>query len=104
MITFKVKELQNLEANLIEFEIEGGITTPEEAFQVELPKVPLNKGLILSGRGPIWLYGRLIHHYHPSRWIGVFDPRLNGAVVVASHWPAVKPGQVIKLTENGPKG
>ncbi len=97
MINFKVEELRKLEAILVEFEIEGGIVTPQEAFSVPLPEVPLNRGIVLSGRGPIWFYGRLIHHYHPSRWIAVFDPRLEGAVVVASHWPTVKPGQILKL-------
>ena len=97
MIKFKEKNISNLEAVLIEFEIEGGITTPEEAFSVPLPKVPSAKGVIISGRGPIWFYGRLIHHFHPARWVAIFDPRLGGAVVVASHWPQVKPGQVISL-------
>ena len=99
MIRFSQRELPSLDALLVEFEIEGGITTPEEAFSAPLPEVPPAKGVILSGRGPIWLYGRLIHHFHPARWVAVFDPRLGGAVVVASHWPEVKPGQVIELDD-----
>jgi CRISPR-associated protein Csx3 len=99
LIKFTVKELPHLEARLVKFEIEGGITTPEEAFSTPLPEVAPGKGVILSGRGPIWLYGRLIHHFHPARWVAVFDPRLGGAVVVASHWPEVKPGQVIELDD-----
>jgi CRISPR-associated protein Csx3 len=97
MIEFRQKNLPELGAVLIEFEIEGGITTPEEVFSVPLPQVPPARGVIISGRGPIWLYGRLIHHFHPARWVAVFDPRLGGAVVVASHWPEVKPGQIIEL-------
>lgn len=90
MIEFNVRELPGLDAVLVEFEIEGGITTPQEAFSVPIPQVRPGKGVVISGRGPVWFYGRLIHHFHPSRWIGVFDPRLNGAVVVASHWPSVR--------------
>jgi len=54
-----------------------------------------NKGVILSGRGPIWLYGFLIHFYHPTLWVATYDPRLNGAVVVESHTVKVKIGDVI---------
>jgi len=99
VIDFKVSDLPDLEAVLVEFEIEGGVTTPEEAFSVPLPEVPPARGVILSGRGPVWLYGRLVHHFHPARWVAVFDPRLGGAVVVASHWPEVKPGRLIKLDD-----
>jgi len=98
VINFRVSDLPDLNAVLVEFEIEGGITTPQEAFSVSLPEVPSAKGVVVSGRGPVWLYGRLVHHFHPARWVAVFDPRLNGAVVVASHWPEVKPGEVLKIS------
>ncbi len=98
MITFNVSEVLGGEALLVEFEIEGGVTTPKEAFSVELPPVPYGKGVILSGRGPIWLYGRLLHHFHPAKWVAVFDPRL-GAVVVQSHTREVKEGDVIEIGE-----
>jgi len=96
VIRFKTSEVLKGKATLLEFWIENGVTTPKEAFSVELPKVPLNRGVILSGRGPIWLYGRLIHYYHPARWVAVYDPRL-GAVVVQSHVPDVKEGEVIEI-------
>ena len=96
MIKFEVKPIKNLPANLVSFEIEGGITTPSEAFSVEIPQVPLNKGVVISGRGPIWFYGRLIHYFHPARWIAVFDPRL-GAVVVSSHDKEFPEGKVLEV-------
>ncbi len=96
MIKFKTSEVLNGKATLVEFHIDGGITTPEEAFSVELPKVPFNKGVIISGRGPIWFYGRLIHYFHPSKWVAVYDPRI-GAVVVQSHDPSVKEGEIIQI-------
>ena len=98
MIKFKTSEILNGEAVLVEFEIENGVTTPEEAFSVKLPPVPYGKGVILSGRGPIWFYGRLIHHFHPAKWVAVFDPRI-GAVVVQSHTKEVKEGDVIEFLE-----
>ena len=54
-------------------------------------------GVVISGRGPVWLYGFLVHYYHPVKWVATHDPRLQAAVVVASHTPEVKPGDVIKL-------
>ncbi len=96
MIRFKTSEILDGKATLVEFKIDGGVTTPEEAFSVKLPDVPLNRGVIISGRGPIWFYGRLIHHYHPARWVAVYDPRL-GAVVVQSHDTEVKEGKVIEF-------
>lgn len=83
---------------LIEFQIEGDICTPDILATVKPPEVDATKGVILSGRGPVWLFGYLIHHYHPTAWIATFDPRLGGGVVVASHTKGVKAGDV-KLTD-----
>lgn len=55
-----------------------------------------SKIVILSGRGPIWLYGHLIHYYHPVKAIAIFDPRLDGAVVVESHTKEFKVGDLIE--------
>ena len=43
------------------------------------------KGVVLSGRGPVWLYAALAHNYHATAWVGTFEPRLAGAVVVERH-------------------
>jgi CRISPR-associated protein Csx3 len=94
MINFHLETLEKHPATLITFNIENNVTTPEEAFNVELPEVPFDKGIILSGRGPIWLFARLIHHYHPTKWVAVHDPRI-GYIVVQSHCPEKKEGQVI---------
>ena len=59
-----------------------------------------NKGVILSGRGPIWLYGFLIHYYNPTLWVATYDPRLQGAVVVQSHTSNIKAGDIIPITQN----
>lgn len=55
------------------------------------------KGIILSGKGPIWLYGYLVHYYHATQWVATYDPRLDGAVVVESHVTDVSVGDIIKL-------
>lgn len=47
--------------------------------------IPAGDGVVISGRGPIWLYAALVHHYHPAAWVATFDPRLGGGVVVERH-------------------
>jgi CRISPR-associated protein Csx3 len=96
MINFSTQDVSIHTATLITFNIEGGVTTPEEVFSVELPQVRLDKGVILSGRGPIWLFARLIHHYHPARWIAVHDPRI-GYIVAQSHCKERREGEILEV-------
>lgn len=56
-----------------------------------------HKGVVLSGRGPIWLYGFLIHFYHPTKFVATYDPRLQGAVIVESHDSNFKVGDVVPV-------
>ncbi len=87
---------------LIEFELKRELE-PEDLKKINPPD-PIKGGfssdlIILSGRGPIWLYGYLIHFYHPTKAIAIFDPRLEGAVVVESHSKEFKVGDTIKIKE-----
>lgn len=90
MIVFKtssVKAADKYPATLLEFQIEGdGNIDPGDipTAIANLPKIDGTKGVIISGRGPVWLFGALLHHLHVTRWSATFDPR-QGAVVVASH-------------------
>jgi len=93
-IQFKVEEKENF--SLVEFEIEGGVCNPNDLKGLNMPAIDHTKGVVISGRGPIWLYGVILHEYHPAKWVGVFDPRLGGGVVVQSHDPEVKVGDVVK--------
>ena len=63
-----------------------------------LPKIPRGALVVVEGRAPIWRYGMAFHLLHgsPAGAIAVFDPRL-GAVVVASHHPSWREGQVIEI-------
>lgn len=77
------------------------IVSPEDLGTIELPQgIDTRIGVILDGRGPIWLYGYLIHELHPTAWVACNDPRL-GAVVVATHRKGVAVGQVIELGQGG---
>lgn len=96
-ITFSINNKDNFA--FIEFDLKRELT-PQDLSNIKPPD-PVKGGfasriIILSGRGPIWLYGYLIHFYHPTKGIAIFDPRLEGAVVVMSHSPDFKIGDIIK--------
>lgn len=71
--------------------------TPAEPLP-PLPDIPRGAVVILEGRAPIWRYGLAFHQLHgsPAAVIAVYDPRL-GAVVIASHSPEYKKGDVIDI-------
>jgi len=86
--------------NVVHFELAQPLQ-PTQLSIISPPQLPdPTKGVVLSGRGPIWLYAYLLHHYHPVPFLAVFDPRLAGAVVVASHHPDAKVGDIIRLGDD----
>ena len=100
-ITFEVKRVKE-NIILIHFSLKRELE-PADLKNLRPPDPVKNKFsnnlVILSGRGPIWLYGFLIHFYHPVKAVAVFDPRLDGAVVVESHSSDFKIGSIVKLDE-----
>jgi len=98
-IKFEVKEIKD-GITLVQFELRRELE-PSDLKKILPPDSVKNKfstnTVILAGRGPIWLYGFFVHYYHPVRAISVFDPRLNGAVVVESHVNDVDVGSLIKI-------
>lgn len=76
----------------------SGPIGPEEPLP-PLPQIPRGAVVVVGGRAPIWRYGMAIHSLHgsPAAAVACFDPRL-GAVVVASHSPQYREGQVIDVT------
>jgi CRISPR-associated protein Csx3 len=73
------------------------IITPQDLVNTHLPKnIDWKLGVVIEGRGPIWLYGYLVHLCHPALWVACYDSRL-GAVVVATHTHAVEVGQLLTL-------
>jgi len=86
---------------VVGFEIPGGVTTPQESKEsvAEIEEgLSGNTPVVFDGRGPVWLFAMLVHSAHATPWVAVRDPRL-GAVVVASHSPAQKTGDVIPFPE-----
>ena len=100
MINFTTKEVAAGAATLVEFELSDGVIAPSDLAEAlkSAPEVDPTKGVILSGRGPVWLFAALVHEYHPTAWVGTNDPRLGGAVVVENHHPdAPSIGEVVPL-------
>ena len=90
---FTVKELENF--TIVHFELENPIK-PEVLKDLNIPKINPRKGVIISGRGPIWLHCFLAHKYHHTSFVAIYDPRL-GAVVVLSHCDDFKEGDILNI-------
>ena len=68
----------------------------EKALPVSPAKGEL-PGVIISGRLPVWAFVSIAHLFHPAKWVATFDPRLGGAVVVATHVPDIQVGDVLPV-------
>lgn len=85
----------------IELTRRSRLVYPEELNAIVLPDgIDTTRGVVISGRGPIWLHGYLLHQLHPTAWVGFYEPRLNAAIVASSHIRTVKVGEIIVLAEN----
>ena len=74
-----------------------GIIQASDLKDLTLPDgINWRQGIVLEGKGPIWLYGYLIHVCHTAAWVACYDPRL-GAVVVATHSQAIAVGTVLDI-------
>ena len=93
-------ELKSIEKGIYLLQINLRIPIlPRDLPKVKLPKAE-GKGLVISGRAPIWFYCYILHHYlHLFQFIAVYDPKQEGAVVVASHHPDYKVGDILPITE-----
>lgn len=94
-VVFRVVESD--EYTLIHFEL-NNVITPDILKRLNPPKVDNRKGIVLSGRGPIWFYCYLTHFYHPTKFIAVYDPRIGGAIIVETHSTNYVIGDVLKIT------
>ncbi|AKB78436.1 CRISPR-associated protein, Csx3 family [Methanosarcina horonobensis HB-1 = JCM 15518] len=81
---------------LVLFEIPD-VLAPEDLSTIAPPEINGAKGVVLSGRGPIWLYCFLTHFYHPTKFVATYDPRLEGAVIVERHVAEYKVGSILRL-------
>lgn len=75
--------LKNRAVQFLEFNIKD-VLEPEILKEISLPKIDSSKPLIISGRGPQWLYAFLAHHYHFIRILAAYEPRADVGIVVSS--------------------
>lgn len=91
MLTWQIQPFEHFTILTFAIEAHDGVLDHRELPGIALPPGTRgleSKGLVLSGRGPIWLYGHLMHLAHTFAWLAIFDPRLKGAVVVSRHVPS----------------
>jgi len=69
---------------VLEFQIEGGVLDVRELPGVRVPRVDPSRPVIISGRGPHWLYAYIVHEIHFARVLGTFEPRLGKGIVVSA--------------------
>jgi len=91
-----IQVIQKDDFQIVRFDLGDNPISPDDLQNINLPDVDFKKGVVVDGRGPIWLHSFLAHHCHPAQWVAHNDPRA-GAVVVQSHVKGVSPGDVIDI-------
>ena len=96
-LTFRVTDYADF--TMIHVEPDDPVLTPADIKVAlhKLPEVDFAKGVVISGRCPIWFYAALTHAFHPAAWVATYDPRLKGGVVVMSHTPQRSVGDVVEI-------
>jgi CRISPR-associated protein Csx3 len=80
----------------LELVLAGDYLDYGEAEGLTLPPLPPGKGLVLSGKLPLWLWTALVRAYRDAPWVAVFQPPLGDrAVVVASQDESVPVGGLV---------
>lgn len=70
----------------------------EEMLKLEFPsELNHQRGIILYGRAPMWLYSHLVEQFLNFPWVACYDIRSGGAVVVSSHVSKLEPGDVLAI-------
>lgn len=96
-----MSESQSLESTVVFYDV--GVDEPILPSEPlpPLPDIPRGALVVVSGRAPIWRYGLAQHKLHgsPAGAVATYDPRL-GAVVVATHSPKYREGQVLDISPN----
>ena len=87
-------------ANVLTIRLINNYLNYAEADQLSFPAVPVEQGIILNGKLPLWLVTALVHLYNTIigvPWIACYSPQLERAVVVVSRVSAFVPGNLIPL-------
>ncbi len=68
-----------------------------EMTDLSVPNLPNNLGVILSGKLPQLVYAIAVRKYRKHLWVAVYQPQLNGSVVVFSQTSQHKIGDIITV-------
>jgi CRISPR-associated protein Csx3 len=72
--------------------------TIEAVAGTALPDLPTQKGLIISGRLPNWLWTAVARHYATIvPWIAIYYPPLETGIVIHSQHDQYQPGDLAKM-------
>jgi len=91
------KIIETDDYTVVKFQIEGGFYNPTWLFTAYPPRINTGKGVIVSGKGPIWLTATMIRAYSKTQpWTATFvvsesgreQPSLDG-----KKWDEVHPDQ-----------
>ena len=70
--------------------------TPADIAKVQLPpSLDLKREIILFGKGPTWLYGRLNDLCKTAPWMAVYDIRFNFCIVTHSQISTIAVGDTL---------
>lgn len=103
MTNIQLKASDRDSFTLIDIILPNEVCEPSDLKGLELPDADTTKGIVFSGRAPIWLFGTLIHQAHIFLWVGTFDPRIEvdgvkgAAVVVESHGGKYRVGDIVPV-------
>ncbi len=81
-------------ATQISLSVPGSYLEYAEAHDLPVPQVPSDRGVLLDGRLPNWLYAALARAYRTAAWVAVLQPQ-TGYVVVWSQQDDVPVGTVL---------
>jgi CRISPR-associated protein Csx3 len=93
---FQVSIGERGDHNRVEFALPQACLDYSEADGLTVPRVPFDRGVVLSGELPLWLWTGLALAYRPALWLAVQPPHQHDqAVVVRSAEPSRAVGSMV---------
>ncbi|MCS6805505.1 MAG: CRISPR-associated ring nuclease Crn3/Csx3 [Acidobacteriota bacterium] len=81
---------------ILDIFMEAGRIRPDVIRSLSLPSnIDPAKGVVISGRAPIWLYARLVHLCLNAPWVATYDPKAGAIIVVRRSVDRPQVGDVI---------
>lgn len=88
-------------SSVLTFSLPTGNVTPDDIAPAiaSLPPI-MGKKIIISGRGPVWLFGAIVLAVKNNvATVATFDPKLGGGVVIHSISPDHPIGSIIPFAQ-----